>query len=55
MTTRRRVSCKRKAFWDGMHQKVSTPNRRRGHPNVTVWEIHPVQRMQVVDEGNDSD
>jgi hypothetical protein len=38
-----------------MHQKVSTPNRRREHPNVTVWEIHPVMRLQVVDEDDNGD
>jgi hypothetical protein len=31
-----------KAFWDAVHQKKATPNRRRDHANVTVWEIHPM-------------
>jgi hypothetical protein len=39
-----------RAFYDAVHQKVSTPNRRRDKPNVTVWEIHPVMRMEVVKE-----
>jgi hypothetical protein len=39
-----------RAFFDAVHQKVSTPNRRRDKPNVTVWEIHPVMRMEVVKE-----
>jgi hypothetical protein len=30
-----------RAFYDAVHQKVSTPNRRKDNPNVTVWEIHP--------------
>ena len=38
-----------KAFWDAVHQKKSTPNRRRGKALVTVWEIHPVIRLTVVD------
>jgi hypothetical protein len=40
-----------KAFYDAVHQKKSTPNRRRDNPLVTVWEIHPVMRLTVVDEG----
>jgi hypothetical protein len=41
-----------KAFYDAKHQKVSTPNRRRDKPNVTVWEIHPVMRLTVVNGVN---
>jgi uncharacterized protein (TIGR03066 family) len=40
-----------KAFYDAKHQKVSTPNRRRDKPNVTVWEIHPVMALAVVHGG----
>jgi hypothetical protein len=42
-----------KAFWDAVHQKKATPNRRRGRRAVTVWEIHPVMRLEVLDEGDD--
>jgi hypothetical protein len=40
-----------KAFYDAVHQKKSTPNRRRDKPNITVWEIHPVMRLTIVDKG----
>jgi hypothetical protein len=40
-----------KAFYDAKHGKKATPNRRRDKPNVTVWEIHPVMRLTVVDKG----
>jgi hypothetical protein len=29
-----------------------TPNRRRDHPHVPVWEIHPVLRLCVFREGD---
>jgi hypothetical protein len=37
-----------KAFYDAVNEKKSTPNRRR-NPLVTVWEIHPVMSMEVLD------
>jgi hypothetical protein len=40
-----------KAFYDAKHGKKATPKRRRDHANVTVWEIHPVMRLTVVDKG----
>jgi hypothetical protein len=40
-----------KAFYDAVHGKKATPNRRRDQANVTVWEIHPVMRLTVVDKG----
>jgi hypothetical protein len=40
-----------KAFYDAKHGKKATPNRRKGKRYVTVWEIHPVMRLAVVDEG----
>jgi hypothetical protein len=40
-----------KAFYDAKHGKKTTPNRRRDKANLTVWEIHPVMRLTVVDEG----
>jgi hypothetical protein len=42
-----------KAFYDAKHQKVSTPNRRRYHPHLTVWEIHPVMRLRVLREDDE--
>jgi hypothetical protein len=39
-----------KAFFDATHGKPSTPNRRRDAPNVTVWEIHPVMRLEVLND-----
>ena len=41
-----------KAFYDATHGKKSTPNRRRDNPLMTVWEIHPVMRMENV-QGDD--
>jgi hypothetical protein len=40
-----------KAFYDAAHAKKSTPNRRKGNPHVTVWELHPIWRLTVVDDG----
>jgi hypothetical protein len=40
-----------KAFYDAVHEKKSTPNRRKDNLNVTVWEIHPVMRLTVVNDG----
>jgi hypothetical protein len=40
-----------KAFYDAAHAKASTPNRRRGNALVTVWEIHPIMRLEVVKKG----
>jgi hypothetical protein len=40
-----------KAFYDAKHGKKTTPNRRRDKPNLTVWEIHPVMRLEVVEPG----
>jgi hypothetical protein len=40
-----------KAFYHSKHAKKSTPNRRRDNPRITVWEIHPVMRLAVVDKG----
>ena len=40
-----------KAFNDAVHGKQATPHRRRDKPNATVWEIHPVMRLTVVDAG----
>ena len=40
-----------KAFYDAVHGKKSTPNRRKHNRFLTVWEIHPVMRLTVVDEG----
>jgi hypothetical protein len=37
-----------KAFYDSIHGKKATPNRRKNKPRVTVWEIHPVMRLVVV-------
>jgi hypothetical protein len=39
-----------KAFFDATHGKPSTPNRRRDAPEVTVWEIHPVMRLDVLSD-----
>jgi hypothetical protein len=39
-----------KAFYDAMHGKPSTPNRRRDNPAVAVWEIHPVMWLEVVED-----
>jgi hypothetical protein len=39
-----------KAFYDAVHQKKATPNRRRDNRYLTVWEIHPVMRLTVVDD-----
>jgi hypothetical protein len=39
-----------KPFYDAAHAKVGAPNRRRHDPLVTVWEIHPVMRLEVVRE-----
>jgi hypothetical protein len=44
-----------KAFYDAKHGKKATPNRRRGKRYVTVWEIHPVMRLTVVDHGRSQD
>jgi hypothetical protein len=41
-----------KAFYVAKHGRKATPNRRRGKQlNVTVWEIHPVMRLTVLDRG----
>jgi hypothetical protein len=40
-----------KAFYDAVHGKKSTPNRRRDNRHLTVWEIHPVMRLTIVDDG----
>jgi hypothetical protein len=39
-----------RAFHDATHGKKSTPNRRKGNPRVTVWEIHPVMRLTVLND-----
>jgi hypothetical protein len=41
-----------KAFYDATHGKKSMPNQRRDGPRLTVWEIHPVMRMEVVSGGD---
>jgi hypothetical protein len=41
-----------KAFYDATHGKKSTPNRRRDNPLFTVWEIHPVMRLEIVHGGD---
>jgi hypothetical protein len=40
-----------KAFYDAVHGKKSTPNRRKHNRFLTVWEIHPVMRLSVVRGG----
>jgi hypothetical protein len=35
-------------FYDVVHGKKCTPNRRKGNPRITVWEIHPVMRLEVL-------
>jgi hypothetical protein len=40
-----------RAFYDSNHGKKAIPNRRRDKPNITVWEIHPVMRLSIVDDG----
>jgi hypothetical protein len=40
-------------FYDAVHGKKSTPNRRRDNPRITVWEIHLVMRLKVVGEENE--
>jgi hypothetical protein len=40
-----------RAFSDAVHGKKSTPNRRRDNPRITVWEIHPVMRLEVIQDG----
>jgi hypothetical protein len=40
-----------KAFYDAVHGKKATPHRRKDKPKVTVWEIHPVMQLAVVDKG----
>jgi hypothetical protein len=37
-----------KAFYDAVHSKKATPNRRKDNRFLTVWEIHPVLRLTVV-------
>jgi hypothetical protein len=41
-----------KGFWDGEHHSDKTPNRRNYDKNVTVWEIHPVMKLEVVEPKN---
>jgi hypothetical protein len=43
-----------KAFYDAVHRTKATPNRRRDNPLITVWEIHPVMRLEVVEEKDDN-
>jgi hypothetical protein len=38
-------------FYDAVQGKKSTPNRRRDNKGITVWEIHPVMRLEVVQGG----
>lgn len=40
-----------KAFFDGVH-KGKIPNRRSYDSNVTVWEIHPIMKLEVIDVPN---
>jgi hypothetical protein len=40
-----------RAFYDAVHGKKSTPNRRKDNPRLTVWEIHPVMRLVVIGRG----
>jgi hypothetical protein len=44
-----------KAFYDAVHGKKSTHNRRKHNRFLTVWEIHPVMRMEVFELGEDND
>jgi hypothetical protein len=39
-------------FYDAVHGKKSAPNRHPDNPRITVWEIHPVMRLAVINEGN---
>jgi hypothetical protein len=39
-------------FYDAVHGKKCTPNRRRDNPRITVWEIHPVMQLAVINQGN---
>lgn len=36
-----------RAFWDGEHHG-KTPNRRSYDDNITVWEIHPCMKLEVI-------
>jgi hypothetical protein len=36
-----------KAFWDIGHAPKDQSNRRKRLPDYTVWEIHPVMRLEV--------
>jgi hypothetical protein len=38
-----------RAFYDAVHGKKSTPNRRKDNLRITVWEIHPVMRLGVIE------
>jgi hypothetical protein len=33
--------------------RVLHPNRRRYHPHVPVWEIHPIMRLRVLREDDE--
>jgi hypothetical protein len=41
-----------KAFYDAEHAG-RTPNRRSYDPKLAVWEIHPVMKMEEVEEPNE--
>jgi hypothetical protein len=40
---------------DAVHGKKTTPNRLRDNRFITVWEIHPVLRTEVIEEGQGND
>jgi hypothetical protein len=37
-----------RGFYDAVHGKKSTPNRHRVNPRITVGEIHPAMRLEVI-------
>ena len=41
-----------KAFYDAKHAGA-TPNRRSNDPKLTVWEIHPVMKLEILKEDDD--